>query len=95
MLLRPVVAVPIGGLWEPRMRRWAPVMPRGDGGVVGHYWNDTIEAWFEANLQMFLPYPYAGMDFEGDPDIGLPFGYVWGPVGMCYISAFYSSFLCS
>lgn len=29
VLLRPVVAVPLGGPREPRMRRWAPVMPRG------------------------------------------------------------------
>ena len=49
MLLRPVVAVPIGGLREPRLRRWALVMPRGGGGRVGRYWNDTTEAWFKAN----------------------------------------------
>ena len=34
VLQRLVVAVPIGG---PRMRRWAPVMPRGGGGRVGRY----------------------------------------------------------
>lgn len=44
VLLRPVVAVPIGGPREPRMRRWAPVMPHGGGGMVGHYWNDMTEA---------------------------------------------------
>ena len=49
VLLRPIVAVPIGGSQEPRMRRGAPVMPRGSGGMVGCYWNDTTEAWFEAN----------------------------------------------
>lgn len=88
VLLRPVVAVPIGGPREPRMRRWASVMPCGGGGMVGRYWNDTMEVWFEANLQVFFPYPYTGMDFQGDLDIGLPFDYVWGPAGMCYISAF-------
>lgn len=60
-------------------------MPWGGGGMVGRYWNATAEAWFEANPQMFLPYPYAGMDFQGDLDMGLSFGYVWGPTGMCYI----------
>ena len=49
MLLRPVVAVPIGGPRDPHMRRWAPVMPRGSGAMVGHYWNNVMEAWFEAN----------------------------------------------
>ena len=80
--------MPIGGPREPRMRRWAPVIPRGGGGMVSHYWNNTMEAWFEANLHIFFPYPYAGMDFQVDPDIGLPFGYVWDPAGMCYISTF-------
>ena len=64
------------------------MMPRSGGSMVGSYWNDTMEAWFEANMQMFRPYPYAGMDFQGDPDIGLPFGYVWGPAGMCYFYEF-------
>ena len=49
VLLRPVMAVPIGGTREPRMRRWAPMMRCDGGGMVGRYWNDTMEAWFEAN----------------------------------------------
>lgn len=46
VLVRPVVPVPIGGLRELRMKRWAPMMPCGGGGKVGCYWNDTMEAWF-------------------------------------------------
>ena len=68
-------------------------MPQGGGGMVHHYLNDMTKAWFEANPQMFFPYPYAGMDFQGDPDIGLPFGYVWGPATMCYIFAFTQVFV--
>ena len=49
VLLRLVVDVPIGGPRELRMRRWAPVMPRGGGGMVVRYWNNMTEAWFEAN----------------------------------------------
>ena len=44
---------------------------------------------------MFFPYPYMGMDFQGDPDIGLPFGYVWGPAGMCYILLHLFESLCT
>ena len=44
VLLRLVVAMPIGGAREPRMSRWAPVMPWGGDGMVGSYWNATIEA---------------------------------------------------
>ena len=45
------------------------------------------EAWFEANPQIFLPLPYVGMDFQGDPDMGLPTIYSWGPTGMslCFL----------
>ena len=50
VLLRPVVVVPPVGPREPYMRRWALVMPLGDGGMVGRYWNAMTEAWFEANL---------------------------------------------
>ena len=57
------------------MRKWASVMPRGGGGRVGHYWNITIEAWLESNPYIFLPFPYVGMDFRGDPDMGIPIGY--------------------
>ena len=44
VLLRPVVVVPIKGPREPRMRRWALVMPQGGGGMVENYWNAMIEA---------------------------------------------------
>ena len=77
-LLRPVVAMPPGGPWEPCMRRWALVMPRGGGGMVGHYKNTMTEAWFDVNLHMFLPFPYAGMDFQGDLGMGPLCGYEWG-----------------
>ena len=85
MLLRPVVAVPPGGPLEPRMRRWEAVMPRGGGGMVGHYWNTTTEAWFEVNPQMFLSFPYVGMDFRGDLDIGLSPGFSYGPKGTLFM----------
>ena len=89
VLLRPVVAVPHGGPREPHMSRWALVMPRGGGCMVGRYWNATTEAWFKVNPEMFFPFPYAGMDFRGDADMHLPFGYAWGPTGMlCMFSSF-------
>ena len=77
VLLIPMVVVPTRGPQEPCMRMWAPVMPRNGGGRVGHYWNATIEAWFEANPQMFLSFPYVGMNFHGDPNMGLIVGYAW------------------
>ena len=59
--------------------------------MVEHYWNATTEACFEANPQMFLPFPYAGMDFCGNPKTGLPPGYVWGLVVCLYFICIYLS----
>ena len=63
------------------------MMPRRGGGRVGCYWNATMEAWFKDNPQMFLSFPYVGMDFRGDREMGLPTGYAWEKVGMflCFI----------
>ena len=41
---------------------------------------------------MFLELPYYGMNFQGDPNMGLPTGYVWGPVGMIFL--FFIFFMC-
>ena len=74
------------------------MMPRGGGGRVGRYWNTTMEAWFEANPQMFLSFHYAEMEFRGDSDMGLPAGYAWGLAGMflCFIIPLlkYLCFIC-
>ena len=70
------------------------MMLRGGGGRVGSYWNATTEAWFEANPQMFLPFPYAGMDFQGDLDMGLPTRYAWGPAGMSLCFFHLLEYLC-
>lgn len=69
-------------------------MPQGSGGRVGHYWNTTKEPWFEANPQIFLPFPYATMEFQGDQDMGLPAGYAFGQPRMsfCFLHLLY--YLC-
>ena len=55
--LRPFVAVPLGPLRDPRMCRWALVMPHGGGGEAGRYWDLMVEAWFESNPHVFLEFP--------------------------------------
>jgi len=49
---------------------------------VGHYWNTTVEDWFNSNPQLILEFPYHGVDFREEPDNGLPQGDAWGPVGI-------------
>ena len=63
---------------------WALVMPRTGGGEVGRYWNEMVKAWFGSNPQLFLELLYAGVDFQGDPNMGLPLDYAWGPTCMIF-----------
>lgn len=35
-----------------------------------------------SNPQMILEYPYCGVDFKGDTDMGLPSGDAWDLAGM-------------
>jgi len=37
------------------------------------------------NPHLILDYPYHGVDFRGDPDIGLPPGATWGRSGICFL----------
>lgn len=79
------------------MSRWAPVLPQTGGGRVGRYRNATTKAWFEAYPQIFLSFPYVGMDFEGEPNMCLAGGYAWGSKGMflCLLNLLeYLCFVC-
>ena len=33
---------------------------------------------------VYSEYPYAGMDFRGDPDLVLPDGELWGAIGKSF-----------
>ena len=43
--------------------------------------SDTFFGWFDRQEMVFSEYPYAGMDFRGDPDLVLPAGEQWGVIG--------------
>ena len=44
--------------------------------------DDDFFSWWEQQIIILDDYPYAGMDFRGDPDMGLPSGDAWDLVGM-------------
>lgn len=65
---------------EPRMQRWVDHMSRHAGQSQISF-TDTFFGWFERQEMAFSEYPYAGMDFRGDPDLVLPDGDQWGAIG--------------
>ena len=68
---RAVVADPLPR--EPRMARWAALMPRGGGGQEMS-WQPKFFIWLHRQLIVIQDWPYAGTSFMGDPDLPLPEG---------------------
>ena len=65
---------------EPRMQRWVDHMSR-HAGQSHISFSDTFFGWFDHQEMFYSEYPYAGMDFRGDPDLVLPAGEQWGAIG--------------
>jgi len=65
---------------EPRMQRWVDLMARHAGQSQVSF-SGTFFKWFKCQEMVFSKYPYAGMDFRGDPDLVLPAGEQWGAIG--------------
>ena len=84
-MLRPRVLLEALGVRESRLRWWSQILVRHGGGEGGHYF--TVEAtqiWRQMS-QFILQFPYAGVDFRGDPDMVLPLGEVFDHRGMLCI----------
>jgi len=61
---------------EPRLHRWAELMPRGGGGQHMS-WRPEFFIWLRHQMIVVEDWPYAGTDFTGDPDLPLPNGEDW------------------
>jgi len=76
---------------EPRMARWAALMPRGGGGQQ-MVWRPEFFIWLRDQLIAVNDWPYAGTDFTGDPDLALPEGEDWdeelGKNSLCFLNFF-------
>ena len=44
-------------------------------------YDDDFYIWWERQLPALEQFPYAGMDFRGDPNLVLPPGGAWGELG--------------
>ena len=67
-------------LTEPRMQRWVDLMAKHVGQSQISF-SDAFFEWFDCQKMVFAKYPYAGMDFQGDPNLVLPVGEQWGVIG--------------
>lgn len=74
-LLAPQVSVERGGPRDPHMLKWGTLMaPHGGGeGPTIRFTTDLFE-WMESQIIMIEDFPYAGMDYIGDPAMPLPLG---------------------
>lgn len=72
---------------EPRMARWAALMPRGGGGQQMAR-KPEFSIWLRDQLSVVNDWPYAGTNFTGDPDLTLPEGADWdeelGKNSLCF-----------
>ena len=76
-----MVVDPPRGPWERRASRWGHVMPRGGGGRLVA-WGVHFREWLDRKVIFIEDWPYAGIDFRGDPDMPLPAGEHWDDGGM-------------
>ena len=79
--LRPRVAVSISTPRDPRMGRWADLMKCLGGREVPQtaFDDDFLTSW-DQQIIAVDDYPYAGLDFRGDPDLALPPNAAWGEI---------------
>jgi len=65
---------------EPWMQRWVDLMSWHAGQPYISF-SETFFEWFDHQEMVYVRFPYAGMDFRGDPDLVLPAGEQWGVMG--------------
>ena len=80
--LSPAVPILVISPCHPRLSRWGDIfLCQGGGGSVQSIYDDDFCFWWEWQLPALEHFPYAGMDFRGDPDFVLPPGGAWGELG--------------
>ena len=73
--------VPLHGVRDPAQWRWADAMHRLGGGRVANPYPAEFFSWWRRQIVTIDDYPYAGIDFWGDPDMPLPPGSTYGDIG--------------
>jgi hypothetical protein len=79
---------------DPAMARWIEVMRRQGGGRVSTPYNDDFFFWWRRQVIALDDYPYAGIDFRGDPDMPLPPGAAYGDIGNKFLNISFFLYFC-
>ena len=72
--ISPRVDVPPHGVQDPAQQHWEDAMRRLGGGRVSNPYPTDFFPWWWRQKVAIDDYPYAGIDFRGDPDMFLPPG---------------------
>jgi hypothetical protein len=90
-MLRPRILLGAPGEREPRLKQWSTVFLRHSGGEGNHLFTVEVTQVWQQMMQVILQFPYAGVDFQEDPDMVLPPGDVFNGRGMLmsYIYTFF------
>ncbi len=62
----------------------------GGGEVPRTSFDDEFFTWRDQQIIVVDDYPYAGLDFQGDPDLALLLNATWGEIGKDFL--FYDFF---
>jgi hypothetical protein len=73
---------------NPAMARWIEFMRRQGGGRVSIPYNDDFFFWWWWKVIALDDYPYAGINFIGDPDMPFPPGAAYGDIGKMFFKYF-------
>ena len=89
MLIPQQLTVDDLGPQQPKLIRWVVVMARHpDEGAAVVRFSESYFDWLEGQLFVIQDFPYAGMDFRGDPDMVLPQGEQWDDRGTFIFTSF-------
>ena len=87
--LSPRVDVPLHGVRDLAQRHWADAMQRLGGGRVANPYPADSFPWWWWQIVAIDDYPYAGIDFRGDPYMPLPLGSAYGDIGIESLPLFF------
>ena len=73
--------IPPHGVLDPAQRCWENVMLKLGRGRVANPYPEDLFPWWQWQIITIDDYPYAGIDFRGDPDMPLPLGAAYGDIG--------------
>ena len=83
------LSVGVGLPREPKLMRWVTIMAchPEEGSEVVRFPPEYFH-WLENQLFVIQDFPYAGMDYRGDPDMTLPPGEQWDDSGKIILNIF-------